>query len=92
MIRLIQSKTQVLLALVSCTQAFQEEEKGPGTLALYAHVPGDPRKKWGGILSYTLCLSSIELHVMQNYHHGNVAMETPAYARAVCIRPFPLLA
>ena len=34
---------------------------------LQAHAPGDPRKNGGNrILSYTLRLSSIELHVMKN--------------------------
>ena len=89
MTRLIQSKIQVSLASVSCTQAFQVEEKGPGTLALHMHAPGDPRKTWGNrILSYTLHLSSIQLHIIQN---DNFAMKTPVHAHAVCTGPFPLL-
>ena len=61
---------------------------------LQAHAPGDPRKNWGNrILSYTLRLSSIELHVMQNPRAiamvtRLVTMETPAHAHAMYTRPF----
>ena len=50
-------------------------------------------KSWGnGIPSYTLCLSSIEMHIMQNARMITmvmwpVAMETPAHVHAVCTPP-----
>ena len=55
------SKIQILLASASRTQAFQVEEKGPGTLLLHMHAPGDPEKR--GVIGYTPHLSSIELHL-----------------------------
>ena len=64
---------------------------------LQVHALGDPRKNWGNrILSYTLRLSSIELHVMQNPQTITmvtrlVAMETPVHMHAMCTRPFLLL-
>ena len=85
-------------AVVRCYLAsFPGPSRGGGERAwytLHAHAPGDPRKMWDNrILSYTLCLSSIELYVTQNPRTITmvmrpVAMETPAHARAVCTRPF----
>jgi hypothetical protein len=45
------------------------------------------------ILSYTLRLSSIDLHVMQNPRAITMVTQsvTPAHARGVYTRPFPLL-
>ena len=72
-----------------------QEEKGPGTHC--RRMRRETPEKPGGIgyyISYTLCLSSIELHVMQNPRAITmvtrpVAMEMPAHAHTMCTRLFP---